>query len=195
MTPLAWGRVVSAEFRNKVRALAAAHGRDPSEFMACMAFESAASFRADVRNGAGSGAVGLIQFMPPTALRLGTTVAAMVVMTPEQQLDYVAKYFEPYRGHLHNLGDVYMAILWPAGIGKSDDAVLFDQADPRHPKLYVENKGLDWNKNGQITRGEAYQRVRDSLTRGLLSQFVWTGDELCVAGSPSPNPAGTAGQE
>jgi soluble lytic murein transglycosylase-like protein len=35
--------------------------------MACMAWESGRSFRPDVKNMAGSGATGLIQFMPTTA--------------------------------------------------------------------------------------------------------------------------------
>lgn len=176
MSPLAWGRIVSAEFRKKVRALAAAHGRDPSEFMGCMAFESAASFRADIRNSAGSGAVGLIQFMPQTAAALGTSTEELAAMTPEQQLDYVDRYFQPYCGRLHNLGDIYMAILWPAGIGKLDNAVLFDRADVHHPALYLQNKGLDLNRDGKITRGEAYKRVHDTFNRGLLPQFVWTGE-------------------
>ena len=64
---LAWGAKVSAAFRNKVRAIASELGTDPNFLMAAMAFETGRSFSPSQRNQAGSGAVGLIQFMPRTA--------------------------------------------------------------------------------------------------------------------------------
>ena len=70
---LAWGTRVSPEFVESVRAICSYLAIDPSWLMACMAFETAETFRADIRNAAGSGAVGLIQFMPTTAAALGTT--------------------------------------------------------------------------------------------------------------------------
>ena len=169
---LAWGARVSAEFR--LRAIAVANGLKiaPNDLMACMAFETGETFSPSVKNGAGSGATGLIQFMPATARSLGTTVDALAGMSAVQQLDYVRVYFAPYRGKLKGLGDVYMAILWPAGIGKSDDAVLFDQADPARPKLYKQNAGLDYNRNGQVTRGEACAKVMEKLRKGLLPANV-----------------------
>ena len=44
-------------------------------------------------------------------------------MTPEQQLDYVERYLEPYKGKIGTLKDLYMAVLYPAAIGKSEDSV------------------------------------------------------------------------
>jgi hypothetical protein len=170
---LAWGNKVSSVFRARVTAIAGKIGCQPSDLMGCMAWESGRTFSASIRNGAGSGAVGLIQFMPQTASALGTTTAALAAMTPEQQLDFVDYYFRPWRGHLHNLSDLYMAILWPAGIGKSDDAVLFDKADTAHPKLYLQNRGLDVNANGQITRGECCAKVKDMLALGMAPGNVW----------------------
>lgn len=41
--------------------------------MAAMAFESGETFSPSIKNAAGSGAVGLIQFMPSTAKALGTS--------------------------------------------------------------------------------------------------------------------------
>lgn len=175
MHTLAWGKLVSAAFRLKIAAIAVFLGIDASWLMACIAFESAASFRSDIRNAAGSGAIGLIQFMPQTAGVLGTTVAALGAMTPEDQLTFVGTYFSPFRGRLRNIGDCYMAILWPEGVGKDDDHVLFDKADPHHPAYYVQNRGLDWNADGKITRGEAIKRVLDTLQRGLLPQYAYTG--------------------
>jgi Transglycosylase SLT domain len=145
---------------------------DPSWLMACIAFESAQTFRANIRNASGSGAVGLIQFMPQTARLLGTSTDLLAAMTPEGQLDYVEKYFLPDKGKLHDFGDVYMAILWPAAIGKSDDTVLFDSSDPLHPKYYLENKGLDFNHDGKITKAEAYAHPLFLMQRGLLAGNV-----------------------
>ena len=97
----------------------------PDNLMACMAWESAETFSPKVKNAAGSGAVGLIQFMPATARALGTTTTALAAMTVIEQLAYVKRYFQPYRGRLRTLSDLYMAILWPRGIGKAESYVLW----------------------------------------------------------------------
>lgn len=138
--------------------------------MACMAWESAETFKANIKNAAGSGAVGLIQFMPGTAVQLGTTTDHLSRMTPEDQINYVYKYFKPYTGRLHNLGDIYMAILWPKGIGKTDDYILFDRSVS--PVAYRENKGLDENKDGKVTRGECLVKIEEKLKKGLSEGYV-----------------------
>lgn len=125
--------------------------------MACMAWESGRTFSPSVKNAAGSGATGLIQFMPATAVALGTTTKALAKMTAVQQLNYVYKYFAGYKGRLKNLGDVYMAILWPAGVGKSDDYVLWNSNTK--PTTYRQNSGLDVNKDGSITRAECLVKI------------------------------------
>ncbi|WBO21990.1 lysozyme family protein [Sphingomonas abietis] len=168
MTPLAWGRKVSPAFRDRVRAIADGLGCSASDLMACMAWETGRTFSPSVRNGAGSGAVGLIQFMPQTAGQLHTTTAKLAAMTAEQQLDYVDLYFRPYRGRLHNLGDLYCAILWPAGVGKPDSTVLFGKGGD-NPKLYLQNAGLDLDHDGGITRGEVTAKVQALLAQGLLA--------------------------
>ena len=164
---LAWGNRVSAGFVAKVRVICASLAIDPNFLMACMAFESGETFRADIRNAAGSGAVGLIQFMPTTAAALGTTTEALASMSDEDQLAYVAKYFAPWARRLNSLGDVYGVILWPGMIGKPDDAVVFRQNDPTHPKLYIQNRGLDFNQDGLITKAEIVARVKAELNRGM----------------------------
>lgn len=172
---LAWGIKVSPSFRSKVRAIADKLEVDPSFLMACMAFESNETFSPSIMNAAGSGAVGLIQFMPQTAAVLGTTIESLSQMTAEEQLDYVSMYFYPQRGRLKTLSDVYMAILWPAAIGKADDYVLFDQADAAHPKRYIQNQGLDFNHDGKITKQECAARIAGKLKMGLLPQFASEG--------------------
>src|ERR1044071_1211337 len=64
---------VSQAFKDKVVKIASDLGTNPNFLMAVMSFESGATFRPSVKNMAGSGAVGLIQFMPATATGLGTT--------------------------------------------------------------------------------------------------------------------------
>lgn len=173
---LAWGAKVSPTFRDKVVLIAAGSGglaMDPSDLMACMAFESGETFSPSITNGAGSGATGLIQFMPQTAGQLGTTTAKLAAMKAEEQMDYVLRYFKPYAGRLHTIDDVYMAILWPAAIGKASSYVLFDKADPLYPKRYVQNHGLDLNSDGRVTKAEAAARVRDKLQKGLTAPYVY----------------------
>jgi len=169
---LAWGAKVSQEFRDKVTRIASVIGIDTNFLMACMAFESGETFSPSIRNAAGSGAVGLIQFMPSTAVLLGTTTDELVSKTAEEQLDDVLKYFEPHQGKLQTLADVYMCILWPAAIGKPDYYVLFDKSDPHHPKQYIQNRGLDFNADGKITKSEATYPVSKKLKKGLLPEFA-----------------------
>lgn len=135
-----------------------------------MAWESAETFRADIKNAAGSGATGLIQFMPSTALSLGTSTTKLARMTPEDQLNYVYKYFKPYKGRLKTLDDVYMAILWPKAIGKDPHTALWDRATK--PTTYRQNAGLDANKDGRITKAEAAYKVRQKLTKGLGHGYI-----------------------
>src|SRR5690606_1374140 len=170
---LAWGQRVSAEFRESVFEIADQLGMNPDHLMAVMAFETGETFRPDIRNAAGSGATGLIQFMPATARGLATTTDELARMTAVQQLDFVRLYFKPYAGRLRTLSDTYMAVLWPAAIGRPDDAVLWDKASK--PTSYRQNAGLDANKDGAITKGEAAAKVRSALERGMRPENLWRG--------------------
>jgi hypothetical protein len=166
---LAWGAHVSPAFRTRVRAIGANLKVDPNNLMACMAWESGETFSASIANMAGSGAVGLIQFMPTTAAALGTTIGKLGALTPEKQLDYVERYFKPYKS-LGTLADVYMAILWPAAISKPLDAVLWDKASK--PTTYRQNAGLDANRDGIITKIECAGKVYAKLEKGLLPEHA-----------------------
>lgn len=168
---LAWGNSVSAEFRAAVFALCARQGLVPDYLMACMAWESAETFSPNIRNAAGSGAVGLVQFMPATARALGTTADALAKLTAVQQLDCVERYFKPYAGRLRSLSDHYMAILWPAAIGKPEHSALWDAAS--RPTTYRQNAGLDSNRDRVITKAEAAGKVAVKLERGRGAGRLW----------------------
>jgi hypothetical protein len=65
-----------------------------------------------------SKAIGLIQFMPATAKGLGTTTSLLYNMPYDEQLDYVYKYFYPYRNKLKTVTDVYLTVFYPYAVGK-----------------------------------------------------------------------------
>ncbi len=159
---IAWGRNVSAEFRNRILEISADLGTEPSHLMAAIAFETGKTFSPSIRNKA-SGATGLIQFMPSTATSLGTSTDELAGMSAEAQLDLVARYFQPNRGKLRTLADVYMAILWPAAVGKPADYVLFAKPGV----AYQQNAGLDRNQDGKVTKTDAERQVRRLLAEGL----------------------------
>jgi peptidoglycan hydrolase-like protein with peptidoglycan-binding domain len=149
---------VSEEFKEKVVQIAADIETDPNFLMAIMSFESGASFSPKVKNKF-SGATGLIQFMPKTALGLGTSISALEKMTAVAQLDVVAQYFKPFKGSLKTLEDAYMAVLFPKAVGKGSGFVLFKKGTVQ----YKQNSGLDLNGDGSITVGEAASLVRNRL--------------------------------
>ena len=165
MFNLCWGQKVSPEFRTRVLGICRKFGwtNDHANWlMAAMAFESGETFSPKIKNGAGSGATGLIQFMPSTARGLGTTTADLAQMTAVDQLFYVEQYFKPYAARIESLPDLYMAILWPRGIGKPDDYALFTK-----PSIaYDQNKGLDTDLNGIVTKLEAAAKVSEKFIKG-----------------------------
>ena len=82
-------------------------------------------------------------------------------MTAVEQMDYVEKYFKPYTDQLHTVDDVYMVIFCPKAVGKPESFVLYNEG-----RSYTDNKGLDINNDGVITKYEAGLRVREILKLG-----------------------------
>ena len=168
-TELAFGAVTREKhgqaFNDKVIAIAGRLKCDPNHLMAVMAFETGEKFSSDVKNAAGSGATGLIQFMPRTAKGLGTTTAKLAQMDAIDQRDFVEAHFKSVVGSraMPALSDVYMAVLLPSAVGKLDSHVLFAQGT----RAYDQNKGLDKNKNGKITKAEAAGKVQLKLELGM----------------------------
>jgi hypothetical protein len=147
-------------FIKKVKDVAKSLNCSHIDLLACMAFETGRTFNPALRNSIG--ATGLIQFIKPTAISLGTTTDALAAMTRVEQMDYVETYFK--KGPVHKvanpqLEDLYMQILWPAAVGKPLDYVLFTAPS----KPYEQNSGLDIGKKGYITKSDAAGKVRDQL--------------------------------
>ena len=159
---LVFGSKVSNEFKSKVIGIAKNLDMNPNHLMAVIAFETGETFSPSVKNAAGSSAVGLIQFMKPTAKSLGTTTKRLSDMTAEDQLDYVEQYLAPYKGRLSSLEDAYMAVLYPIAIGQPNDFPLFLSGTV----AYTQNSKLDQNDDGTITKFEAAAGPRRKLERG-----------------------------
>lgn len=85
----------------------------------------------------GSGASGLLQFMPATAKRLGTTTAALRGMTAAEQMRFIAAYFRPFSGRLRSQLDAYMAVFYPAAVGKGPGYRFPARVERQNPGIRV----------------------------------------------------------
>ena len=144
------------EFLAKVKEIAQRIDCDYRDLLGLMNSES--GIRADIKNPNGS-ASGLIQFIESTANGLGTTTAELRAMSPIDQLDYVEKYLTKVKaqaglsGRL-SAGDLYSLVFLP---GRARRDVLTSSGE----NYYAHNRGLDLNKDGQITKAELGQRIHN----------------------------------
>lgn len=168
---IAWGARVSQVFRNRVCWVADKLGTDASNLMTCMAFETDRTFRANIRNYAGSSGTGLIQFMETTAKAMGTTTKALAQMSAEDQLSYVYRYFKPMTGRIITLEACYLFIFYPKAATMGPKTKVFIKGS----KAYEQNNGLDADNDGDIEREEITAKVTAMLPEGMLPGNVWTG--------------------
>ena len=159
------------EFQQGVERLAKKYNVSVQDLYAVMSFETGGTFNPAQKNMAGSGATGLIQFMPSTAKGLGTSTEELSKMTRTEQLKYVDKYFSNKGIEGGNLDDLYMSILFPVAVGKPDNFVLFGKGaiEGYRGIAYEQNSGLDVNRDGSITKAEAAAKVRKHYSN---MQFV-----------------------
>lgn len=151
-------------FENKVREISSLLQVDPNWLMLVMFIESSLDAS---RVNPMTGATGLIQFMPSTAVKLGTTLQALKSMSGVAQLDYVYKYLHPYKGKLKTYLDLYLAIFFPSHIGMPLDTTV--QSSRLSAGLIAkQNKGYDLNKDGRITLEE----ISQVLTRRIPPSFA-----------------------
>ncbi len=156
-------------FEDKVRVIANQLAVPPEWIMAVMHSES--RFDASVENFKGSGATGLIQFMPATAKGMNISTKQLRNMNHIEQLNFVHQYLadkqQKYRKYA-SLTDLYLAILYPKAL--SGDFCFTLYAKPS--KAYQMNAGLDEDKDGRVTVSDidrrmkrlyptAYRKVRD----------------------------------
>lgn len=155
-------------FRAELVRMARRLGLNPDAIAGVMALESGLSAQAVNST---TGATGLIQFMPETARRLGTSVEALRAMNATAQLKYVELFFRgvPKLRAGSRAGDYYLAVFMPAFVGLPDVVPIAVAGDP----IYDQNKGLDGGKDGVLTVGEVRAKLEAELARaGALPDLI-----------------------
>lgn len=165
------------QFWTELQAASARLSTHPAWILNVMATESL--FDADARNPLpGQTASGLLQIIDSTAKSMGTTAAAIRKMSPIQQLRYVERYLEPFRGQLHSLADVYTAVFRGQIIKGGDNIIIVDFK--KEPRIYTLNSSLDLNQDKRITKGEL------ALAALSVGRFVPANEKVQQAKSLSP---------
>jgi hypothetical protein len=178
------------KFMSGISDLSEKYNIPQNDLLAMMDFETGGTFDPATKNMAGSGATGLIQFMPDTAKSLGTSTEELSQMSRSEQLSYVDKYLETnlqgrMGGEKADVSDLYMSVLFPVAVGKPDDFVLFGEGaiNEKYEGRYEANKGLDANNDGSITKVEAAAKVinlREMNTKSDVSS-VEPSQEMVTA--------------
>jgi hypothetical protein len=170
-----FGKNVDEGFKSSVLWIEAQLKLNADFLMACMAFETGGTFSPSVKNAAGSSGLGLIQFMQatydsmvkrhPNLRDVSASHDALAHLTAQQQLTFVYYYFLDFGKDLSawKLEDVYMAILYPAAIGKPLDWKMPWAAGSL---AYKQNSGLDANKDQTVTKAEAAAGVQKKYVLG-----------------------------
>ncbi|AXG68209.1 hypothetical protein KORDIASMS9_00401 [Kordia sp. SMS9] len=148
-------------------------GIDPNWLMAVMYFETAGTFSASIRNPY-SDATGLIQFMPTTAIDLGTSIDELALMSAEEQLYYVYSYYYPYRQRIKSYVDLYLATFFPVAIGKQDSYILQTKGISASAIADV-NPVFDLNNDRKITVGEIKEVITNKIPQSW--RFYFDGDD------------------
>lgn len=161
-------------FAKGVKAIASKYKINPNWPMALMNSETGGTFKADQYNLAGSGAVGLVQFMPSTAKQLGYTIEQLANMTNVQQLAVVDEYLDYTMAHVAHVAkikdydDLYLLIFYPAAVGQPADHVIFTKGSTG----YSQNAGMDMNNDGKITIDDFRSFIRKKIPAQNMWEFV-----------------------
>ncbi len=150
----------TTNFRGKLVQIANRLGTNVDWLAAIISFETDGTFSPSIQNPV-SHCTGLIQFCD--ASYVGTTRAALLAMTAEQQLDYVERYFQKQKaqgGLGSSLCSLYAVVFAPVCIGKSPDEVAYASPDPK----YEQNRGLDTDHDGVIRCREVCAAVQGVLS-------------------------------
>jgi hypothetical protein len=151
---------IDQDFAASIESLGNDLGVDPMYLANTMYAES--RLDPSVKNMAGSGATGLIQFMPQIAANLGTTTDELSRMTPVEQMEYVRRYFSADNlgaGRLRDLQNdpsqhnVNMAVFLPSMIGKPVDTQI--------PQKY-------FRQNGSIRTPADYTRSAEERVNAYI---------------------------
>lgn len=129
-------------FIKEVEALSDRLGIDPNWLMGVMWKESRLISTAVNKD---SNATGLIQFMPSTAIGLGTTTDKLYNMSNVNQLYYVEKYFQSYKNKINSFLDLYLVTFFPIALNH-DDKWFFQTKNLSAEKIGLQNSGINGGK-------------------------------------------------
>jgi len=138
------------QFAEKVKDIAYNLGINENWLMAVMFKESTLNHKAV---NSYTGATGLIQFMPQTAAGLGTTTEALKNMSNVEQLEYVYRYFKPYKYRIKTYVDAYLTVFFPRAVGKEPGYILRTETLPAE-LIASQNLAMDTNRDFAITKQE-----------------------------------------
>ncbi|WNG46708.1 hypothetical protein F0U60_23265 [Archangium minus] len=166
---LLFGKLVSPEFRMKVKAICADLEISADDLMVCMAHETDYTFSASKRAYNNKNAVGLIQFTPvavkdlnrneedPERKKKPLTLDELAGMSELTQLDWVQKYFRlriNAFGPLKTLEDLYASILCPSAVHQPDTFKCFFAGSAEYARNASLDKGPDGQPKGYISKAD-----------------------------------------
>jgi len=179
------------DFMSKVEQVSTKYNLKSEDLLAVMYAESRLDPTA--KNPKGS-ATGLIQFTESTAQSLGTTTAALRIMSRSAQMDYVDKYFESVKLPKTGVdrGTLYSYIFLP-GFARQGRTVLASATDPATAKYYNLNKGLDVvEPYGVITTADLAAKTSKFATASFIKSItpsVATTNNVMAEKPPEEAPA------
>lgn len=133
-------------FESKVNDIASRLGVSPNWIMFVINYETAGAFSTTIQNRIN--ATGLFQFLPSTAISLGTTVDALKNMTATQQLDYGYKLLKPYRGSMVDYYSTYLGVFYPAALNQPDNYIFPQNVVNENPSFFTTGNTLGDFKKG-----------------------------------------------
>ncbi len=171
---------------------------EPEDLAAVMGAES--ELKCGARNGGGSGARGLTQFMPDTLEGLdwrpgtpaydaakGDFCAAPVAV----QLEFVARYFADWRRRFRlprweGPTQLFLANFLPAELPHGTEPTYVLAGQGRRPDVYRQNPGLDKNKDGRIEVAEAGAFVEDATRTRARTRYLVALGGIAMARAREP---------
>ncbi len=163
-------------FLNKVKSIASQLGYNPNWLMLIMNSETGGTFKSDIKNYITGKAVGLIQFMPNTAIWLGTTTDKLLQMNRVEQLDYVYKYYNNWKksGKIaKSYEDLYLLTFYPYALDKPDSYIIGSEKSNAYARQVAKQNPFDYNKDGVISKKEFKEFAFKKHVEGALPKSVW----------------------
>jgi len=143
-------------FLKELNSIANDIGVDPSLILIKFYIESGIDPTQRNRDTDASGIFQLMWFNLPK----GMTPKEFSMLSATEQLKYYRKYITPYKKYLKNaeIEDLYLLGLYPAKVINKTEIIFVYPSEN-----YIQNRGLDTNKDGKITRRDIRRKITNYL--------------------------------